>query len=536
LDDGGEMFRIKPKTRAFRIFTWIAGGILVLICLVIAFSYAASDPLRRYIENNINSHLDAYTVTIEKLRLRPPGFSLHLYDLRIIQKAKPDPPVAHIPHLAAGVHWRELLRARLVADFTIDRPSIHFDIRNVKEEQRNEVPIKREGWQEAAESIYPLKINLFTVREADLTYIDRDSYKPLHLSRLNFEAGNIRNIRSPEHVYPSSIHLDGVVFDIGRISLDGNANFLAEPHVTLKAGFALEKMDLSYFKPITDRYNLAVTGGFLSTIGNFEYAVREKIYQLDELFIDGAKFDYVHLPQTAGREKQTAKKAAESAKELSNEPTVTTEIERLKISNSEFGFVNKAAETKYRLFISDTEIDVENFSNQFLKGPAGFKLTGKFMGSGATRVTGTFRPEKSGADFDLAVAIEQTRMKSMSDLFRAYGNFAIESGLFSFYSELAVKEKTINGYVKPMFKDMEVTDKRTKDEKSLFHKLYVGIIEAISELLENPQDKVATKADISGPIEDPRASTWQIIARLVQNAFFKSILPGFSDSIPASEK
>jgi hypothetical protein len=38
---------------------------------------------------------------------------------------------------------------------------------------------------------------------------------------------------------------------------------------------------------------------------------------------------------------------------------------------------------------------------------------------------------------------------------------------------------------------------------------------------------VATRADLSGEVEDPETSTWQIIVRLVQNAFFRSILPGF---------
>jgi hypothetical protein len=50
----------------------------------------------------------------------------------------------------------------------------------------------------------------------------------------------------------------------------------------------------------------------------------------------------------------------------------------------------------------------------------------------------------------------------------------------------------------------------------------------VSELLENfPRDEVATKADIAGPLENPRASTWQVLVTLIRNAFFKAILPGF---------
>ena len=65
--------------------------------------------------------------------------------------------------------------------------------------------------------------------------MDEGPYKPLHASRINLRASNIRNIRSPEHVYPSSFHLEGKIFDKGALTLDGRANFLLEPHLGLKA-------------------------------------------------------------------------------------------------------------------------------------------------------------------------------------------------------------------------------------------------------------------------------------------------------------
>jgi hypothetical protein len=127
-------------------------------------------------------------------------------------------------------------------------------------------------------------------------------------------------------------------------------------------------------------------------------------------------------------------------------------------------------------------------------------------------------------------------MPAMSDLFRAYGNFDVKAGLFSFYSELTIKGDTINGYLKPHFKDMKVSDRRQEGEKSLFHKLYVGLVGGISKLLENPRTGVATKAEISGPLASPQTSTWQVIIKLIQNAFFKSILPGFEKEVSPPEK
>jgi hypothetical protein len=84
---------------------------------------------------------------------------------------------------------------------------------------------------------------------------------------------------------------------------------------------------------------------------------------------------------------------------------------------------------------------------------------------------------------------------------------------------------------------MKVYDKRQDAEKSVFRKLYEKLVGGVSRLLENPpRDEVATKADISGPVQNPNSSTWQVIGRLVQNAFFKAILPGFDEQLAATSR
>ena len=128
--------------------------------------------------------------------------------------------------------------------------------------------------------------------------------------------------------------------------------------------------------------------------------------------------------------------------------------------------------------------------------------------------------------------IEHTKMRAMNDLLRAYGNFDVTAGLFSLYSELKVKNGQVEGYVKPLFKDMKVYDARQDNEKTLFRQLYEGLVGGVAKLLENTaRDEVATRTDVSGPLENPRSSTWQTVVNLVTNAFFKAFLPGFEKEI-----
>jgi len=53
------------------------------------------------------------------------------------------------------------------------------------------------------------------------------------------------------------------------------------------------------------------------------------------------------------------------------------------------------------------------------------------------------------------------------------------------------------------------------------------VVGVASKILKNrPRKEVATKADIKGRLDDPKVSPMQVVVHLIQNAFFKAILPG----------
>jgi len=517
---------------------WVLSSIAAIILGIVALSYLiSSESLRRYMEDRINGHLKGYTVHIGKAYLHPLAFSLDLDNMILVQEANPNPPIANINRLHASVQWREVLTGHLVGDLSFNRPKFYVNLTHVRKEEKSKVPLKQKGWQEALASIYPLKINILTIHDGEVTYVDEGPSKPLHMDKINFRASNIRNIHYPDNVYPSPIHLEGKIFEKGRLVADGYANFLEEPHPGAKADLDLSDMDLSYFNPIMTRYNVSIRRGTLSTKGALEYNPRIVIVNLKNLDINGADVDYLHLPQTVVLEQKRVQQVVRTAKKLSNEPASKFKIDVLRIKASNFGYVNRTTQPNYRLSIDQMEANLRNLSNQVTDGSAILELKGKFMGTGDTHVTGAFRPGTKNLDFNVNVAIENTQMPAMSDLFRAYGNFDIKSGLFSFYSELSIKDNKVNGYIKPLFKDMKIYDRSSRREKGISHKLYVWMVGRISKLLESrTHNEVATRAAVSGSLESPGTSTWEIFINLLRNAFIKSILPGFEKELSQPKK
>ncbi len=517
---------------------WVIGAVIAVVLVITVLSYVVSSTyLARSMENKMNRSLKGYTVHIGKAYFHPLTLAFDLKDVTLVQQANPKPPVASINRLHLSVHWGALLSARLVGDFLVDRPKLYINLNNIREEEKSRVPVKKKGWQEAVESIYPLRINVFRVNDGQLTYVDQGPYKPLRVNRVNLWASNIRNIRYSDTVYPSPVHIEGILFDTGKATMTGNANFLLEPHFGIKADVDIADMDLGYFRPLTDRHNVDVRKGSASANGSLEYSPKITEISLKQLVLNGVDADYVHLSRTAAAEKERLEKTKEAAKELSNKPEAKIRIATLKIASGSFGYVNKASNPNYRVFINKIDATMTNFSNQFAEGPANVELKGQFMGTGDTKATATFRSEKESPDFSLNLAIVNTQMPAMSDLFRAYGNFDIRQGLFSLFTELTVRNNMINGYVKPMFKDLEVTDRRTKQQKGIFHRLYVAVVRGLAKLLENPETKqVATEAKISGTVGGAHTSTLQVIVNLIRNAFIQAILPGFEREVTGGGK
>jgi len=517
-------------SRTRRRWLWVFGTLGLLSVLIYGIARSMDEPMRRYLERQVNHRLTGYTVQIRALRVHPWIGSFELYDASIVQDANPDPPVTHVARLVTSIDWRALLDRRLVADIIFDRPTVYLDLKNVRAEAAGDVALKDRGWQQALEALaFDLKINRLRVLGGDVTYVDQGPFKPLHLSRLNLSADNIRNVQSQERVYPSNIHLEGVVFDTGSVWLDGRADFLAEPHLGVEAALRLDQVALDYFKPVTGRYNLSVDQGTLSLAGAVEYAPKLTRLVLDRVLVQGVALEYRHLPHTAQVEQARAQQTAQAAKQVAGKSDTQLRIDRLDVIKSTFGFANQAATPAYRLVLTDTNLTLQHLSNQQRDGQASVRLHGELMGSGNTNVTATLQPQTGSADMDLTAQIEGADLVRLRDLVRAYGGFDIAAGEFSVYSELQVKNGAIAGYVKPLFRGIEVgNDGPGAAEKGLRRRLYEGMVGVSAKILRNrPRGEVATVVPISGRVDRPLISRWEVVGGLLQNAFFKAIHPGF---------
>jgi Domain of Unknown Function (DUF748) len=515
---------------------WAKAGIAFagLIVFLALAGLVPNEPLRRSIEGRMNRSLKGYEARIEQARLQPLGLSLTLKNLVIRQTAHPEPAILVVPTLHASVHWREILFLRVVADFRIDRPKAYVNLEQLRAEAEDETPVKQKGWQQAVEAIYPLKINLLRIGDGELTYIDDDPQRPLTITQLNARASNIRNIHSKDHMYPSPVEATAVVFGSGKADLKGNADFLSEPYAGVKGQFHLAGIPLDYFRPVVAHWNVTVSGGTLSTAGEVEFAPRVRRLVLPEISIEKVKIGYVRKPPAAaekGLVPAANKKAAERTAD-ETAPPWDMRLDRFRMTESEVELIDKTKSPGYRVFVTHLNSDVTGLTNTPPGQSATAKLKGKFMDAGEATVMATFQSKVRGGDFDIKLEIGPTPLPKLNDVFRAYGKVDVFAGEFLLNAEVRVQNGYMQGWVKPIFRDVEIYDKSQDAGKPFFKKVYEGVVDTASKLLKNRKhDQVATATTIEGPVGDAKSSMWEVLGGLLKNAFIKAILPGFDRDV-----
>jgi hypothetical protein len=528
--DEPTMFHEPTKRR----LSWVA-AVLVTLVFVLFIGEKYEDPIiRARIESSMNRSLVGYKTSLESARLRFFDGTLFLYGLAVVQDAHPMPPVITIPMLRISIQWRELLWGKVVADCLISQPIASINLTQLRSERSSKRSVSQEGWQQALESIYPFKINKFSIQDGNITYIDTDPSRPIKLEHLQIVADNIRNIHAPENRYPSPIHLDTVVFGTGHASLDGHADFLAVPLPGVLTQYNIDRVPLAPFGPAIQRVNLRVKSGTVSSTGTLEYAPNIKRAEVNRLSIDGVQLTYIHTPQTAAAEAARATTIKRGAEEVNNKQGLLLKIQDLSIANSLFTYSNDDSDHLYALYMSGVNAHLSNLSNQANEGSSAIDLKGRFMGSGDTRLTGTFRPQKQGPDFNLNMGVENTDLPSLNDLLRAYGRFDVQSGKLSVFSQTTVNHGAITGYVKTLFSNVVVYDRNKDANKPVLHQAYELMIGGAAKLLKNgSSQKVATEVSLNGKLDKPNTSTWEALIELLHNAFINAIEPGFDHEIGA---
>jgi hypothetical protein len=86
------------------------------------------------------------------------------------------------------------------------------------------------------------------------------------------------------------------------------------------------------------------------------------------------------------------------------------------------------------------------------------------------------------------------------------------------------------GYIKPLLDNADLV--KIKETPTLGEALKGFAVKMVSYLLKNhPKDRLATRIEISGNIDQPEVNIWIAVASFLRNWLIKAIAPGIEGSV-----
>lgn len=166
--------------------------------------------------------------------------------------------------------------------------------------------------------------------------------------------------------------------------------------------------------------------------------------------------------------------------------------------------------------------------------PSPVWLTGDVPGYGGTmKFNANTYLLKDIPDFNYDLQFSDLQLVKLNTLARHYANVDFEGGTMSVFSEMAMNDKKLNGYLKPLTKDMKIFRLKEPGENRTVGRFFTELLaEAGSEVLENQKRKqVATRVPLTGTIDDIKTPVWPTIFGVLRNAYVSAFEKKFDNDI-----
>lgn len=201
---------------------------------------------------------------------------------------------------------------------------------------------------------------------------------------------------------------------------------------------------------------------------------------------------------------------------------VPIDINHLEVHEGKFSFIVAGSEPPLNLDVSNLELWADNLRNveeELQTLPSPISLTGTSVGNGNLAIEGNLNLIRDIPDADISLVLENVDLTSLNDFTRHYANLDFEEGRFDLFSEIAIADGFLSGYIKPMLIGTKLIGK----EEKFGEKLWEGFVGFFKFALKNQgTDTLASKVPLEGDLSNVETSLWITIRNVLKNGWIKA--------------
>lgn len=198
-------------------------------------------------------------------------------------------------------------------------------------------------------------------------------------------------------------------------------------------------------------------------------------------------------------------------------------INNLKIIDGKAAFVQLTADPNIDLNLNQINLNATNLRNVVRNNselPSELNGTAVSIGQGRVTLNGKMDLVKQIPDMDMSFALEDADVKSLNDFTNYYAGVDFAEGHFSMFSEIAIADGFLTGYVKPLLKDSKLIS-ATQD--GFLNTLWEGFVGFFKFVLKNKgNNTLATKIPLSGDLNAVETKVWPSVLNVFKNGWIEA--------------
>ncbi len=210
---------------------------------------------------------------------------------------------------------------------------------------------------------------------------------------------------------------------------------------------------------------------------------------------------------------------------------VPIDINHFEVHDGKVAFVQLSAEPNIDLQIDNLELTADNLRNVVEKErilPSRLRATGVSIGNGKVSLEGNMNLVKEIPDMDLSFSLKDADVTALNDFTNYYAGLDFDNGTFGLFSEVAIADGYMVGYVKPLLTNTELIGKGD----GFIEILWEGFVGFFKFILKNQgTDTLATKVPFEGDLTNVEAGVWPTVVNIFGNAWIKAFTGTVDDDI-----
>jgi hypothetical protein len=214
-------------------------------------------------------------------------------------------------------------------------------------------------------------------------------------------------------------------------------------------------------------------------------------------------------------------------------------LTRLEVKNARLQFIDRTEKPPVDIGIHNVHILATDLQNRPKANgdplPARVEVNGLVTGNGKFKVSLRLDPIAEQPRFSLNFELRELSLASINSFLLAHADADVSRGTFELFSEIDAHDGKYEGYVKPLFHDLNFKT-ASDDDKGFAERLKEKVVSAVATVFENEdKEQVATKAPFAGNFADNELDVWTTIVNLIRNAFVQAIRGGLEGQTPSRE-